>query len=152
MEEYFYEIDLSWKSEKAGFLTSHGVDEIKVFSPIETPSEKKNQWTPEQLLGASVSSCFMTTFLEIAEKNNLEVLSYQSQCFVKLEKRAEKFTTEEILIRPIVKLKNNSSFLLAQRCLDEAETSCPSRRALKINIEIHPIFEYLNKVGKKTGT
>jgi organic hydroperoxide reductase OsmC/OhrA len=149
MEEYFYEIDLSWKSEKAGFLTSHGVDEIKVFSPMERPGGKKNQWTPEQLLGASVSSCFMTTFLEIAEKNNLEVVSYQSQCFVKLEKKTDKYTTEEILIRPIVKLKNSASYLLAQKCLEEAETACPSRKALKININVHPIIEYQNQPSEK---
>ena len=148
MKEYYYEVDLSWKSKLACSLNSHGLQEIKVVSPIETPTENKNEWTPEQLLAASVSSCFMTTFLEIAEKSKLDIITYKSQCFVKLEKIKSKFITKEILIRPTIKLSNEQSMLKAYKCIEDAETACPVRNSLTINIEVHPLFEYIGQEKK----
>jgi organic hydroperoxide reductase OsmC/OhrA len=145
MEEYFYEVDLSWKSEKTGTLNSHGLSKIEVSSPIEGPGQTKNNWTPEHLLAGSVSSCFMNTFLDIAAHAKLEILNYRCQCFVKLQKVKDKYIASEILVRPIIQLTNDLEILKAYKCIEEAEAVCPIKNALKIIVEVHPQFKYLHK-------
>jgi organic hydroperoxide reductase OsmC/OhrA len=148
MSEYFYEVDLSWISEKTGLLASHGLPPLEVASPIESPKEKKNKWTPEHLLAASVSTCFMNTFLDIAQNFQLEVHGYQGQCFVKLENIHGKYILSEILLRPIIKLTNESTMIKGCKCVEAAEKVSSVKNALNINVEVHPQFEYLNK-GEK---
>ena len=148
MGAYFYEVELSWKSNKKGLLTSHGLEEIEVSSPVDTPREKENNWTPEHLLGASVSSSFMSTFLDIAANFKLEILAYHSQCFVKLERVKGKYNPREILLRPMITLADDRSMLKAYKCIEDAEGACPIRNVLKINVEVHPQFEFLNNQEK----
>lgn len=148
MPEYFYEVDLSWISQKSGLLTSHGLPDLEVASPIESPREKKIKWTPEHLLAASVSACFMATFLDIAKNFQLDVHAYQGQCFVKLESTNDKYVLSEILLRPIIKLTNELCMLKGYKCVEDAEKASAVKNALKINIEVHPQFEFLNK-GEK---
>jgi organic hydroperoxide reductase OsmC/OhrA len=146
MEEYFYEVDLSWKSETTGALTSHGLQEIEVFSLLKIPRQQKKCWTPEHLLAASVTSSFMTTFLHIAKTSGLGVIAYQSQCFVKLKKIKGKYIPIEILLSPVIELTNDLSLLNAYKCIDETERLCPVKNTLKINVEVHPQFKYNSKV------
>ncbi|TAH24063.1 MAG: hypothetical protein EAZ07_10150 [Cytophagales bacterium] len=144
MDEYFYEVELYWKSGKTGVLNSHGLKEIEVLSPLKSPKEKKDKWTPEHLLAASVSACFMNTYLEIAELHELDLMVYHSQCFLKLENINGKYKATEILLRPIIKLTNSSSMLKAVQCVEEAEKISPIKNSIKMNVEVHPKFEYLH--------
>ncbi len=149
MNEYFYEIELYWKSGKTGVLSTPGLPEIiEVCSPLITPKEKKEKWTPDQLIGAAVSSCFMNTYLAIAEQNKLELISYHSQCFVKLEDTDGKYVTTEILLRPIIKLTNDLSVPKAFKCIEEAEQQSPLKLALNFSVAIHPKIEYLHETKK----
>ncbi|HEX8548596.1 MAG TPA: OsmC family protein [Cytophagaceae bacterium] len=148
LDEYFYEVDLSLNSSRKGLLTSHGLEKIDVLSSVESPSNNKMMWTPEHLLAASLSSCYMATYLKVAAETNLEVLAYHSQCFVKLEKRKGRFVTTEILLRPTIKLLDSTAMPRAIRCIDEAERLSPIKNGLTIPIEVHPRFEYLQKEVK----
>jgi organic hydroperoxide reductase OsmC/OhrA len=147
MEEYFYEVSLTWESEKNGLLNSHNLREIEVVNP-ESPKDIRDKWTSEHLLAASLSSSFMNVFLDIAASSKLELVSYRSECFIKLEKVGGKYITTEILLRPTIKLISDLYMSRASKLLEEAENTCPVRNTLSINISIHPKFEYLNK-GKQ---
>lgn len=148
MKEYFYDVELIWKSEQEGLLNSHGMPSIEAVAPKESPREKKIKWTPEHLLAASVSSSFMATFIGVAENSNLQVYSYKSQCFLKLEKVNGKFVTSEILLRPIICIETELSHPTAYKCLEDAKRSCPIKNALRISVEVHPHFEFLIKEDK----
>ena len=142
MAVYFYEVELAWKSNQEGVLTSHGLEGIDIISPLEILGIKKSNWTPEHLLAGYISSCFMATFLELAKDLKLDILTYQSQCFVKLEMVKGKFVTKEILLRPIITLLDDKLLLKAYKCIEDAEGACPAKSILKIDIEVHPHFEY----------
>ena len=148
MNEYFYEVDLVWSSASSGTLKSVGLPEIEIVAPPEFPRGKKNKWTPEHMLGGAVSSCLMTTFLSLAENSKLTIHSYKSQCFVKLEKKVEKYEATEILIRPTIKLASEKEVSKAFMIMEKAEKDCPVKNTLKISTEVHPQFEYLNR-GEK---
>ena len=82
MDAHFYNVDLSWSTDRKGILTSSELDqEIAVATPPQFPKGMPNIWSPEHLFTASVSSCFMTTFLSIAENSRLEF-----EAFIVLQK------------------------------------------------------------------
>jgi organic hydroperoxide reductase OsmC/OhrA len=147
MEEYFYEVSLSLGPERNGILYSHNLPEINVVNP-ESPKDARSQWTAEHLLAASLSSSFMNVFLDLVLSSPLELISYRSECFIKLEKDKGKYITSEILLRPTVKLTSDLYMAKAYKLLEEAERTCSIRNALNINISVHPKFEYLNN-GKQ---
>jgi organic hydroperoxide reductase OsmC/OhrA len=144
MEKYFYEVDLTWESEKNGLINSHNLREIEIASP-ESPKDYKNKWTPEHLIAAALSSSYMTTFLSAAENSRLDIITYQSQCFVKLEKINGEHIPTEILLRPTIKLSSNQYMTKACKIVEEAEINCPIKNITTINISIHPEFSYLTK-------
>jgi organic hydroperoxide reductase OsmC/OhrA len=59
---------------------------------IDAPPEFKGHdgvWTSEHLFVASVNTCFMTTFLAIAENSKLEIVSFKAGATGKLEKQQD---------------------------------------------------------------
>jgi organic hydroperoxide reductase OsmC/OhrA len=61
--------------ERRGNLRSPNLPALEVVAPPEFQGHE-GSWTPEHLYVASVSSCFMTTFLAIAQNSKLEVVSF----------------------------------------------------------------------------
>lgn len=149
MKEYFYEVQLSLQTDRKGLLTAHGLQEVETFSADAPIKERKNRWTHEQLLAGSLSTCFMTAYLDCAEKRNVTILNYQSQCFVKIEKTSNGYITTAILLQPIITLQNESAAHLAGLCSEEAEKHCYLQQLLRVPIHIHVQFEYASESGSK---
>ena len=147
-KEYFYEVDLAWKSERAGTLSSLGFPDIEVVTPPEFIKGEKNKWTPEHLLAGAVSSCLMTTFLAIAEVFQLNIIDYKCHCFIKLEKKQGKLEASEILLRPTIKLVSDQDLPKAIQLIEKADQSCPIKNSLRLPVAVHPMFDFLNK-GEK---
>lgn len=143
-KEYFYEVDLAWNSERTGTLSSLGLPEIEVVTPPEFTKGQKNKWTPEHMLAGAVSSCLMTNFLAIAEGYQLSIIAYRSHCFVKLEKKEGKLNATEILIRPTITLISDQELPKAIKLMEKADLTCPIKNALKLTVEVHPQFEFMN--------
>ena len=144
MKEYFYEVQLSWKENRSGSLKSPGVTELEIISPETPASEQKKRWTPEQLLAGSVSTCFMRTFLDYSEKAELKLISYRSQCFIKIEKKNGQYNPAAILLQPVITLSDEQSRQTATNCLNQAEAAFCMGKLLQIPIDIHPQVEYIH--------
>jgi organic hydroperoxide reductase OsmC/OhrA len=82
---YIYETRVDWTGEKAGALRAAGLPTIEVAPPPEFRGTE-GVWTPEHLFVAAVNSCFMTTFLAIAELSKLEFVSFHCRSVGLLEK------------------------------------------------------------------
>jgi organic hydroperoxide reductase OsmC/OhrA len=137
---YFYETHLYWKGRRRGLVEVAELPPVTTSAPPEFQGEP-GYWTPEHLLVAALESCLMTTFLAIAEKSRLEVVSYRSSAIAKLEEAGDgglKFT--RILVRPIVKLRQDSDCGRAQRVFDKAEKSCFVSTALSVPVRCDASF------------
>lgn len=145
LKEYFYEVDLVWNTERTGTLSSMGLPEMEVVTPPEFLKGKKNKWTPEHMMAGAVSSCFMSTFLAMAEGAKLDVLEYKSHCFIKLVKKDGQLEATEILIRPTIKLISDHDLAKTIQLIEKAEGVCPIKNALKLPVDILPQFEFLNR-------
>jgi organic hydroperoxide reductase OsmC/OhrA len=131
---YFYETHLYWKGRRRGLIEVAELPPVTTSSPPEFQGEP-GYWSPEHLLVAAVESCLMTTFLAIAEKSRLEVVSYRSSALAKLENiDGGGLGFSRIVVRPIVKLHSGQDLEKARRVLDKAEKNCFVGKALSVPI------------------
>lgn len=125
MDAHFYNVDLSWSTDRKGILTSSELDqEIVVATPPQFPKGMPNIWSPEHLFTASVSSCFMTTFLSIAENSRLEFEAFNCMAKGKLEQIEGKFKMSEIILEATLILKNIEDKEKGERILNKSEAAC----------------------------
>src|SRR6187455_3183936 len=95
-DKYFYSTDVEWTGARHGSLKSDSLPTLQVDAPPEFKGEE-GAWTPEHLFVGAISSCFMTTFLAIAENSKLDFVSFTSAADGKLEKReGQGFSITEI--------------------------------------------------------
>lgn len=73
MESHYYNVNINWQNDKKGIMcspelaASGSANCVEIATPPQFPKGMFGVWSPEHLFTASVSSCFMTTFLAIAE-------------------------------------------------------------------------------------
>lgn len=135
--EHFYQVDLSWLAGKEGQLSSGTLPPIMASSPPEF-NGKDGIWTPEHLFLASINSCFMLTFLAIAEISKLEFISFNCQANGKLERPAGAKTFEftEVTLTPKVVLKNIEDKTKTEKILEKSERNCFISNSIKCAIKL----------------
>lgn len=133
---YFYQTEVEWTGEKRGELRSPGLPGIQVASPPEFKGHE-NIWTPEHLFVSAVNSCFMTTFLAIAEMSKLEFTSFTAEALGKLEKlEGQGFMMTQIIIRPRLYIGRAEDRDRAERILEKAERSCLISNSVKTVVKL----------------
>lgn len=139
MEPHYYNVNLSWTSEREGNLSSPELnDEIKVATPPPFTKGIEGIWSPEHLLTASVSSCYMTTFLAIAENSKLEFETFSCEAKGKLEQIEGKYLMTEIELFPKLKIKNESDNEKAMRILLKTEKACLISNSIQMKVSLNP--------------
>ena len=125
MEPHYYNVALDWKADRKGEISSPELDQkIEVATPPEFPKGISGIWSPEHLYTASVNSCFMTTFLAIAENSKLDFISLSCPAKGKLDKKDGKFAMTEILLEPVLVIPNEEDREKAEKILHKAEKAC----------------------------
>ncbi len=83
MEAHYFNVNAAWNKDRRGMMWSpelsrNGSTEncIEIATPPQFPKGIPGIWSPEHLFTASVSTCFMTTFLAVAENSKLEFKSF----------------------------------------------------------------------------
>lgn len=90
-----------------------------------------DQWSPEDLLMASIASCFILSFRAIARASELNWLSLECDVQGELDKLAGKtqFTKINITAKLVIAAAQSSE--KAERLLNKAEQSCLVSNSLK---------------------
>lgn len=114
-----YKVNTSWKYERLGIIKSSVLDSmIEVVTPPEFTGGIAGIWTPEHLLIGAISSCFMTTFLAIAEKMRLKFSHFNCDAVLLIENSEGKLSVTQITIHPIVTIKNDKMSSKGLKVLD----------------------------------
>ena len=88
-DKYSYSTEVEWTGERHGDLRAPVLPQLQIDAPPEFKGHD-GVWTPEHLFVASVNSCFMTTFLAIAENSKLDIVSFKAGATGKLEKLSDR--------------------------------------------------------------
>ncbi len=139
MESHTYTVNLSWKTSRIGEVSSPDLDQsIAVATPPEFPKGIPGIWSPEHLYTAAVSSCFMTTFLAIAENSNLSFVGLTCPAQGKLEKVEGKLAMTEVLLEPVLLIPNEEDLEKAEKILWKAERACLISNSITAKVHMEP--------------
>lgn len=134
-----YDVELNWKEGRIGELLSYKLnDRIQVATPPEFPGGVEGIWSPEHLFVASVSSCFMTTFIAIAGYSKLEFEELSVPATGILSNISGKFAVNEIILRPQLVIMDEDQKDKALRILQKAEEACLITRSIKTEVKLEP--------------
>ena len=129
MEAHYYNVEVNWNTGRKGVMCSPEINQeketcIEIATPPEFPKGIPGIWSPEHLFTAAVSSCLMTTFLSVAENSKLEFVHFLCKSKGKLEQVDGKFVMSEIILEPIVTIKDEKDRERAERVLQKSEAAC----------------------------
>ena len=142
MDAHIYTVNIAWREDRRGMMCSPELTQndapaggcIEVATPPECPKGIPGIWSPEHLFTASVSSCFMTTFLAIAENSRLDFISFRCNSQGKLEKVDGKFMMTEIMLYTEVVIADEKDTEKANKVLQKSEANCLISNSIKTNV------------------
>lgn len=142
MEVHFYNVNLNWTLGRKGEICSPELDNsIKVATPPQFPKGMEGIWSPEHLLTASVVSCYMTTFLSIAENSKLEFEDFSCAAKGKLENSDGKYLMTEIILEPTLIINKEANVARAERILQKSEAACLISNSIKSKVTMIPTIK-----------
>ena len=145
MEPHYFNVNLSWISDRKGELSSPDLeDEIEVATPPPFPEGIDRIWSPEHLFTAAVNSCFMTTFLAVAENSKLEFELFDCKAKGKLEQVEGKFLMTEVILEPMLLITKEVDKVRAERILQKSEAACLISNSIKLKVSMIPNIQCLN--------
>ena len=137
MEKHNYNISLKWEEGRKGIISSPELPiKIEVATPPEFDKGIPGIWSPEHLFTASVVSCFMTTFLAIAEYSKLEYEQFDCNAVGVLEKVDGKFIMSEINLDATLKINDIAKKDKAERVLQKSEAACLITNSIKSKVNL----------------
>ena len=138
-QEHFYQVDLKWKEDRIGELSSPVLDtKIECATPPEFPNGVPNIWSPEHLYAATINSCFMATFLAISENFKVEFESFECKTEIKLELIERKFLITEAHLFPKIKLQDSEQKDKVLRVIEKSKENCLVTNSMKTEVILNP--------------
>jgi organic hydroperoxide reductase OsmC/OhrA len=145
MESHLYHVNLTWDQARRGKVCSPELALaspenacMEVATPPEFPKGIPGIWSPEHLFTAAVVSCFMTTFLSIAENSKLNFKSFTCNSSGKLDMVNGKLQMTEVLLYPAVTLLNETDRERALKVLTKTEAACLISNSITSKVSMTP--------------
>lgn len=145
MEAHEYHVNLRWNQDRKGTLCSPELmlanpenTCMEVATPPEFPKGMPGIWSPEHLFTAAVVSCFMTTFLAIAENSKLNFMLFRCDAKGKLAMEDGKLRMTEVHLFPAITLVGESDRQRAQSVLVKTEKACLISNSITARVVMTP--------------
>jgi len=74
-KDFRYKVAVDWEGDRITNVTSPDKPELRVATPPEFKNGIAGVWSPEDLLVASVASCYTVTLVAVAERRELPLHS-----------------------------------------------------------------------------
>ncbi len=132
-----FETQLNWLTDKKGILTAYDVkDIIRVGLPRKFGGQGE-EWSPEHLLLNALSSCFMTTYLDLSDKIGFDISHFECRTIGQIEMLAGKLEFTSINLYPKIFLANDTDRDKATVCLQKTQAYCLVSNSLKSQVIYH---------------
>jgi len=130
-----YLVNLKWNEGRIGEISSPELNsKIEIATPPQFPKGVDGIWSPEHLFTAAVNSCFMTTFLSIAENSKLEFTEFSCSAIGNLDQIDGKFLITEIILNPVLLITKEADRGKAEKVLEKSEKACLISNSIKSNV------------------
>jgi organic hydroperoxide reductase OsmC/OhrA len=124
-----FQVEVKWQGSTLGDYSRNATANIggKPAIPLSaSPSYggDASSWNPEDLLGASLSMCHLLTFLALAHKSKLDVLSYQDNTRVVLDTKDRVTRVTQIILSPDIQVAADSDVAKVGELFQKAHKFC----------------------------
>ena len=136
-KKFLYKNSVKWQSEMKGVLSSFDKPCIEVATPPEFRGHA-GIWSPEDFFVASVNCCIMTTFLYYAKREQIELLSYESEAKGTLERVESKFMFSEVEVRPKICIKTKEQVEKIKEIVLLSEKNCLISSSIASKVTVYP--------------
>ena len=127
---YSYRATARWTEHTRGIVEAEGIPRtINFASPPEFGGEP-GLWTPEHLLLAALSTCYVATLRAVADASKLQFHSLELAVEGTIEKQEGGFRFTRVLLRPVVTIVKEDDRERMGRVLEKAERTCLIARSL----------------------
>lgn len=134
--QHEYQVTAWWTSGRSGLAKSDNVPSaIHFTAPVDG---LEGRWTAVELLLASVSGCFTTTFQTIASASACEFTDLEVTAVANVHNVGSTTYFDDIEVRPTVKIANFEECDLILDLLEKAERLCLVSRAVDFPIRFEP--------------
>jgi len=96
---------------------------------------------PEQLLVGSASSCQLLSFLAVAARARVDVVSYVDHAEAEMPERSGAMSIERIVLRPHIVIAQGPSEARLRHLVEVAHRECYIANSLRTEIVVEPTFE-----------
>lgn len=147
-----YPVEIRWRGGREGLATSFDrLPELAVASPPAFGGPQ-GVWSPEHLFVLAAASCWMTTFLAVAELSKLEVADVEAGGEGVLERGEDrKFRIARITLRPRVTVRREADRERALRLIEKAENACLIRNSVRTEIVLEPEVALAQTIPAKSA-
>lgn len=136
--QYYFEVQLHWQEGRKGILTANDVkDTIKVATPPEFEGGIPDMWSPEHLFLSALSSCFMTTYLAIAEKRRLTISHFESNAIGHIALVEGHLEFVSVNLFPKIFVDKQEDVAIANDVLMKAYKHCIVANSIKTHLVHH---------------
>jgi peroxiredoxin-like protein len=137
MDNHNYKVSVTWMNDRVGWAEAPEVHERAMFSAPPEFGGQAGLWSPELFLVAATGSCFLSTFVALAEHSKMALVGFTAEAEGALERvpgQGYRFTG--ILLRPVVTVEKEEDVARAHQLLEKAEKHCIVRNALTVPVQI----------------
>lgn len=139
VEQATFPFHVRWTGGKQGVASAPGIaPELPVGSPPEFGGPA-GLWTPEHFYAGAAITCWMTTFLAVAELSKLEVVGVEASGEALVERQEDRrYAIPRIVLRPRVTVAREADRERALRLIEKAEGACLVARSMKTAVALEP--------------
>ena len=136
-KSFEYQTSTVWKSDRRGCIASDGKPDLDVASPPEFKGVA-GVWTPEDLFVAAIDICQMTTFLALAARADVQLVSYRSAAHGHLEFDGGGYRFTKVTLKPKITVTGGTERTAVERIVNEAHIQCLVGRSVNTAIDVIP--------------
>jgi peroxiredoxin-like protein len=132
-----YPVTVRWEGDRRGLGSSpDGLPALPLSSPPAFGGPA-GIWSPEHLFVLAATSCWMTTFLAVAQASKLEVQAIECSGEGTLDKGEDRrFRISRIALRPRVTVARDEDRERASRLIEKAEAACLIRNSIRSEVTL----------------
>lgn len=134
---HVYQVQLEGGSEGYAMLSQEGLPSLQTAPPADFDGPG-DAWSPEHLLMAAVTTCFLFTFRAVARASKLPFASLRisAEGTLDREDRVTRFT--EIIVHPRLTLPRGADRAKALNVLEKSKQACLVSSSLSTPVRMQP--------------
>jgi organic hydroperoxide reductase OsmC/OhrA len=148
-QQHVMSVQLNWRCDHKGIVTARDVKDSIFVSLPQQWGGTEPLWTPEHLFLASISSCFMTTFMVFAGKTKLTVERYDADIIGQMELVENRYEFTHIHLYPHIGIETKALEEQVLEAIEKTRKYCIIAHSVKAPVIYHPEIRVEKRAGRE---